>query len=232
MATKTEYSQERELDEALDEILNKFSRFAALREHVKIGACFCIRTDDKDEGTVEGKDEPVALKKVPPDMQVFMKPKFNYVLVVDYGFWENAVPKQKMGYIHRALSRIKVDVADDKVKLSFRKWEIQDNIATLVDVGPYTENHTLYGEAMRKQLSGAQAALDRKKQPKEEAAEPEEPEPEPEEKPRVVARPLPKKGEAPAVDEDEPRRPARKVPPEPAKKSAPPEEPEPEPEDE
>lgn len=230
MATTIEYSQERELDEFLEEILNKYSRFSALRDHVKIGACFCTRTNDK-EATVEAKDEPVALKKVPPDMQVFMKPKLNYVLIVDYNFWENAMSKQKTGFIHRALSRIKVDVGDDKVKLSFRKWEIQDNIATLIDVGPYTENHTLYGEAMRKQLSGAQAVLDRKK-----LKEPEpDPESDPEEKPRVVARPIPKKGEPPADEkadaDDEPRRPARKVPPEPAKKSPPPDEPEPEPED-
>lgn len=204
MAITTEYSQERELDAALDEVIRKYSRFAPLLDNVKIGACFCIRTDD-NEAAVKAKDQPVTIKKVPSDMQVFMQPRLHYLVVVDYTFWENANENVKTYHLHRALSRVKVEVGET-IKFSFRKWEIQDNVSTLIDVGPCTEAHAMYSESVRRQLSGVQAVLDRKpkakKHEKQEPTEEQESEQEPpeeqeeQERPRVIAHPVVKKKNA------------------------------------
>jgi len=228
MGTQIEYSQEKELDEALDKLMRSDPFFLPVLDNVKVAACFCIRTDD-NEATVAGKGDPVIVKKVPADMQVFMKPKATFILVVDYHFWENADERQKKGHMHRALSRIKVEKTEGGLKITMRKWDIQENLATLKAIGAYTEGHVVLVEMVRsKQLSMMQAIVERKVTGKPEPEPEPEPEPDPEEKPRVVAGPMPaKKGK----DEDEPRRPARRIPPEPAKsKAAVPEE-EPEPED-
>lgn len=236
MGTQIEYSQEKELDEALDKLLRSDPFLLPVLDNVKVAACFCIRTDD-NEATVAGKGDPVIVKKVPADMQVFMKPKATFILVVDYHFWENADERQKKGYMHRALSRIKVEKTESGLKIGMRKWDIQENLATLKAIGVYTEGQVVLVEMVRsKQLSMMQAIVDRKvtgkpEEPKTEpTTEPEPEEPDPEEKPRVRAGPMPpKKGEAKNED-DEPRRPARRIPPDPPK-SKPADEEEPEPED-
>jgi hypothetical protein len=230
MGTQIEYSQEKELDEALDKLLHSFPCFTPLLDNVKVAACFCVRTDD-NEATVAGKT-PVVIKKVPADMQVFMKPKATFILVVDYHFWENADERQKNGHMHKALSRVKVEKTEAGLKISMRKWDIQENFTTLKDIGAYDEGHVVLVEMVRsKQLSMMQAIVERKVTGKPEPTpEPEPEEPDPEEKPRVRAGPMPpKKGEAKNEDE-EPRRPARRIPPDPPK-SKPADEEEPEPED-
>lgn len=240
MAIVIEYSQEKELDDWLEKLLNTYPLFAPLTSNgIKISACFVIRTDD-NEATVAGKGEPVIVKRVPAAMQIFMKPKASFVVVVDYYFWENATDKVKNSQLFRALSRIRVEKTDNGLKLGMRQWDIQDNIATVVAFGPYTDKHVMYAEAIRgKQLSMSQAGIDRTtpkapKAPKasEPLPEPEVSEPDPEE--TVAARPA-NKVKAVANnnnDDDEPRRPARRIPPEPVSTTAEPEpEPEPEPED-
>jgi hypothetical protein len=227
MGTQIEYSQEKELDEALDKMLRSDPYFLPVLDNVKVAACFCIRTDD-NEATVAGKGEPVVVKKVPADMQVFMKPKATFILVVDYHFWENADERQKKGHMHHALSRIKVEKTEGGLKISMRKWDIQENFATFKAIGAYTDGHVMLVEMVRsKQLSMVQSVVDRMAKPE---AEPEpEPEPDPEEKPRVVAGPMPTKKSN--KDDDEPRRPARRIPPEPVKTKPAAAEEEPEPED-
>lgn len=231
MATLIEYSQEKELDEALQEQLDDPTISAILADKVKVVACFCTRTKDDDTGTtVRGKGDPVKIKKVSPEAHIFMKPKAHFILVVDYGFWEEAKPDAKRCEIYRALTRIQVDKTegDPGFKLKTRPWMIQDNPEVIKKFGAHNDTWVAVAEVLRSRLlSVTQGVIDRRRA---EADPDPEPEPEPEEKPRVVARAVPKKS-APDED-DEPRRPARKIPPEPAKKPAAADEPEPEPVDE
>jgi hypothetical protein len=240
MGIEIEYSQEKELDEALDNLLHSDAYFLPVLNSVKVAACFCVRTNDA-EATVPGKGEPVVLKKVEPDMQVFMKPKIMYILVVDYHFWENADDRQKKGHMHRALSRIKVEKTEKGLKVTLGKWDIQENLVTLKAIGVYTEPHVMFVEMVRnKQLSMVQSVVNRMTVAPDSESDPKpdpEPETDPEEKPHIVAGPppdppapkTPKKNKK--NDEDEPRRPARRIPPEPVKTVEPEPESDPEPED-
>ena len=230
MATIIEYSQETELDDALQEQLDDPTISAKLKDKIKVVACFCIRRKD-DETTVRGKGDAVKIKKVPPDMHIFMKPKAHFVLVVDYGFWEGAKPDSKRCEIYRALTRIQVDAKDDGFKLRTSPWGIQDNLDVLRKFGPHNDTWVAVAEVFRsKLLSATKGALDRRRQETEPDADPD-PEPDAEEQPRVVARPVPIKPK-PQPDDNKPLRPPRRPPESAPKSAAAAGEPEPEPEPE
>ena len=216
-----EYSQEKELDDALDRVLHSDPNFVPLIDNLKIGACFCIRTDDK-EATVAGKGEPVVLKKVPADMQTFMRPKNHFVLVVDYHFWENAMPDRKNALMFRALTRIKMEKTDAGLKVGTRPWDIQDNLAMLKKFGPYNDAHVMLAEIFRdKMLSAARGAVERKTA----KPVPDEPEAPAANKSESKTPGTVNKEKSPAenssADDDEPRRPARRIPPDPVVAAAP-----------
>lgn len=202
MPIQTEFSQEKELDEALAKILSDTPELSAVNNHCKVVACFSIKTNDNEEN-VPTKSAKVALKKVPPPMQVFLKPKADFVLVVDYYFWTNATEKEKRGKIIRTLTRIGVDNTDSGIKLSIRPWDIQENIAAIKACGVFDEEGSRAKEAfdrVRVQRETAQALADNIQKAAE--AKPE-------------AKPEPKaKAKAKAVEDDDepPMRPARKPP--------------------
>lgn len=213
MATHIEYSQEKDLDEALAACLASNPKFIQITDHCKVVACYVIRTNDKEE-EVPGKTEQVAIKKVPPAFQVFTKPKADFVLIVDHHFWENATEAAKKGRMTRALTRIGVENTDNGIKLSIRPWDIQNNITAIELSGVYDEDTSRAKEAfdrVRNTLAMTEAVLNRMAKPREEAPEP---------KPKA-------KGKGKTEDEAEPKlRPARKPPADPVPKD----EPEPEPE--
>ena len=66
MGTQIEYSQEKELDEALDKLLHSFPCFTPLLDNVKVAACFCVRTDD-NEATVSNLSS--RLGRSPPSIR-------------------------------------------------------------------------------------------------------------------------------------------------------------------
>lgn len=201
MPIQTEFSQEKELDEALAKILSETPELSAVNNHCKVVACFSIKTNDNEEN-VPTKSAKIALKKVPPPMQVFLKPKADFVLVVDYYFWTNATEKEKRGKIIRTLTRIGVDNTDSGIKLSIRPWDIQDNIAAIKACGVFDEEGSRAAEAYgaRYQIGAAQELADNMQKAAE--AKPE-PKPEPKAKGKVK----------PVNDDDEPpMRPARKPP--------------------
>lgn len=205
MPIQTEFSQEKELDEALAKILSETAELSAVNNHCKVVACFSIKTNDNEEN-VPTKSAKVALKKVPPSMQVFLKPKADFVLIVDYYFWTNATEKEKRGKIIRTLTRIGVDNTDSGIKLSIRPWDIQDNIAAIKACGVFDEEGSRAAEAYgaRYQIGAAQELADNMQK----AAEAKES--------KSEAKPEPKaKGKVKPVDDDDdepPMRPARKPP--------------------
>jgi hypothetical protein len=226
MGKHIEYSTEKELDEAIAKRMQDDPHGLSISDHVKVAGVFVIRMDD-DETTLPGKGDPVALKKVPLEMKALMRSKADFVLVVDYHFWQTAPELTKQGYLGRAIQRIKVEKTEDGVKIGTRKWDIVENISTIKTYGLYTENLALMGEtvgALPKQLQMAMSAMEKEKA-KAAKSKPEPPEDDAE-PPRVVARPV-KKGKVVEEESEEPTRPPRRVPPDPE----PGEEKEPEPED-
>lgn len=207
MATHIEYSQEKDLDEALAECLASNPKFITITDHCKVVACYVTRANDKEE-EVPGKSEPVAIKKMPPAFQVFTKPKADFVLVVDHYYWTNATEKAKRGRMTRALTRIGIENTDNGVKLSIRPWDIQNNIAAIEIAGVYDEETSRVKEAfdrVKPALDMTAAALKR----------------------MAKSEPVPKAKGKTEDDEAEPKlRPARKPPADPAPKD----DPEPEPE--
>lgn len=206
MPTRIEYSQERELDDALAAVLNDTGVLAKVTDHCKVAACFCMRQNDQEQ-EVAGKGEPISLKKVSPVWQVFMKPRADFVVVVDYYFWKNATPKEKRGMMIRTLTRIGIENTNNGTKLSIRSWDIQDNIASVRESGVYNDQTSRAAEAyerVRPQHEAAQELVNNM----EKAAGKLEVKPEAELKPKVKA-----KAKAKAVEDDEPpMRPARKPP--------------------
>jgi len=225
MGKHIEYSTEKELDEAIAKRMQDDPHGLSIAEHVKVAGVFVIRMDD-DETTLPGKGEPVALKKVPLEMKALMRPKADFVLVVDYHFWQTAPEYTKQGHLGRAIQRIKVEKTEDGVKIGTRKWDIVENISTIKTYGLYTESLALMGETvgtLPKSLQMAMSVMEKEKAKAKSKPDPSEDE----EPPRVVARPV-KKGKV-VEDEgesEEPVRPPRRPPPDPE-----PEEKEPEPED-
>lgn len=213
MGKHIEYSTEKELDQAIEKLLQDDPYGKVIAEHIKIAGCFVIRMDDDDQ-TLPGKGDPVALKKVPPEMQVLMRPKAHFVLVVDYHFWQTAPEEVRRGFLGQAISRIKVEKTEDGLKIGTRKFDVQTNISVIKQYGLFTENLSLMGEAVtslsKKQLMMAQAIVERMRKPPEPKTEDDENDP-----PRVVARPI-KKGKPAEDDESEEKtRPPRRIPPDP-----------------
>lgn len=245
MGTHIEYSTEKELDEAVQRLLSTDPLGLAISEHVKVAACFVIRMDD-DSTTQPGKGDPVKIKKVPPDMKCLMRPKADFLLVVDYHFWQTAADAVKQGHMAQAISRIKVEQGEKGVKIALGKYDLVTNLVVIRHHGLFTESLALAGEiisTLPRQLSMIHAVVERERAKTEPPVE--EPE---EEKPRVVARTpaktkTVKKPTPPMADDDggseqaeepvERMRPARRPPPEPEPSRAPaaPEEEDPEPED-
>src|SRR4051812_14682303 len=127
MATTIEYSVEKELTELVDEVLHKpeHSEFGPIRDvDLTILPCFVIRTDE-DGQTKAGKGDPVKLKKISDLDRLFMKDKPHYIVVVDYGVWENAPDEQRMAMLHACLMQISVEHTDGgKIKLGSRKPDV------------------------------------------------------------------------------------------------------------
>jgi hypothetical protein len=239
MATHIEYSAERELDEALAALLIRIPEFVAFQDIVKVLACFVIRMDD--DVSVEGKGEPVMLKKVTPEAYVFLRPKANFILVVDHHWWTESSERVRESLMIRALSRIKVDKTETGFKISTRPWDIVDNFITLRHCGRYNEIWNNAAELINRKLldvaaAGAAAAgvtskAKSKTPPVEEPKEKEQPKASvtkaaPKPSPKLSPKP-PVTSEAGGSEEpaEEPRRPARRVP---LDEPAPAEEPEPE----
>jgi len=206
-----EYSTEKELDTAIEKLLRDDPYGAAIAEHIKIVGCFVVRMDG--DQTLPGKGDPVTLKKVPPEMQVFMRPKAAFVLVVDYHFWLTAPEEQKRGFLGQALSRIKVEKTESGLKYGTLKYDIQTNVAVINKYGLFTEKMSLMGEAVSKltkaQLSMAQAMVERMRTPPpEKSAE--------EDEDKARSRPAAKKKAEAEEDEPEEKvRPPRRPPPDP-----------------
>ena len=72
-------------------------------------------------------------------MQVFMRPKADFILVVDYYFWTNATEKEKKGKLIRTLTRIGIENTNNGVKLSIRPWDIQENVNAIKACGVFDE---------------------------------------------------------------------------------------------
>lgn len=233
MATHIEYSAEKELDDALADLLLRIPEFVAFQDTVKVLACFVIRMDD--DVSVEGKGEPVMLKKVTPEAYVFLRPKANFILVVDHHWWTESSERARESLMIRALSRIRVEKTETGFKISTRPWDIVDNFITLRHCGRYNEIWNSAAELINRKLldvaaAGAAAAgvtskTKSKAPPVEEKEQPKAPAPKaapkPAVKPAVAA-----EADAGSEPTEEPRRPARRVPPD-----VPPPVQEPEPED-
>jgi hypothetical protein len=138
MPTRIEYSQEKELDDALAKVLADTPELANVVNHCKVAACFVMRQNDQEE-QVPGKGDKIALKKVSPATQVFMRPKADFILVVDYYFWTNATEKEKKGKLIRTLTRIGIENTNNGIKLSIRPWDIQENVAAIKACGVFDE---------------------------------------------------------------------------------------------
>lgn len=211
MAIQTEYSQEKELDDALAKILSETPELANVNNHCKVVACFSIKTNDNEEN-VPTKGAKISLRKVSPAVQVFLRPKADFLLVVDYFFWTNATETEKRGKLIRTLTRIGVENTNNGIKLSIRPWDIQENIAAIKACGVFDEEGSRAKEAydrVRVQREAAQELADNMQK----AAEAAKPEPKAKGKGKVKA----------DDDDDPPMRPARKPP-----ADEPPAEPEPE----
>lgn len=212
-----EYSVERELTDEFGLILAENPRFFSLKEKLVIAPVFLVRMDE--DGTSQpGKGQRVAIKKVPPEMQVLIKTTPNFVLVVDYHWWGEASPQERRGNITKVLSRIRFEESEDGIKTGLQAWDVQEMFSNLEHSGVYDEATLRLKEVMSKATS----------QLVDMAAHGAAPEPaEDEEPPRVVARPVPPKATAKKKETAEPTRPPRKIP-----ADAPEPDPEPEPESE
>jgi len=199
MAIQTEYSQEKELDDALAKILSETPELASVNNHCKVVACFSIKTNDNEEN-VPTKGAKISLRKVSPAVQVFLKPKADFMLVVDYFFWTNATETEKRGKLIRTLTRIGVENTNNGIKLSIRPWDIQENIAAIKACGVFDEESSRAKEAydlVRVQRETAQTLVDNMQKAEAEKAEPK----------------AKCKGKVKPDDDDEPpMRPARKPP--------------------
>ena len=212
MATTTEFSEETELTKAVAEIMAADPRLAKLKEQdVHVAACFCIREDENKE-IKPCTGEAVKLRKIGPELRVFTKKPIYFLLVVDYGFWQEreATPVRRQYELHRVLSRIEVTRKDNgELKTSIRPWEIQDNVASLRQYGICTPAQATYIEVSRSArtlIDMAAAVVEQQQQRRAQAAD-EEPDPTatkaPEKKSKSPA-PKPKSVEPATVPETAP----------------------------
>lgn len=217
--THIEYSDEKELDVALEAVIDKNPDFIPFVDgEIRVAACFVVRMDEHEQ-TVAPKGEPLKLVKVPPEMQIFMtgkiKPKF--ILVVDRHWWENSNQETREGGLGRYLYRIEIQRTDDGLKLKKVQFDIQESSKALKRYGRFDERSNNLVDL----LNSVAAPHARRRAPE---PEPEPPvDPDAEEPARVVARPIPKKAakEAKETDDDPaPARPARKIPADPKPKVA------------
>lgn len=214
-----EYSVERELTEEIGLILAENPRFNAIKEHLVIAACYLVRMDE--DGTSQpGKGQHVVIKKVSPEMQVLMRSKANYVLVVDYHWWTEASTQERRGSIRNLLSRIRLEETENGIKTGLEKWDIQEMFSNLEISGVYNDKTAHLKEVMSKatmQMVDSAAKTAQKINRVVQAAKQDADAEAEDEKPPA------RKGKA--ADEAETRRPARKIPADPEPES------EPEPED-
>lgn len=197
-----EYSVERDLTEEIDRIITENPRFHALKEKLVIASCFVIRMDDNGESQ-PGKGHRVIIKKVAPEMQALIRSKPNFVLVVDYHWWNECSPSEKRGVVNRSLTRIRFEEDEGGIKTGLLKWDIEEMFSNLETSGVYDERTMRLKEIMSRTQS---LMVDAVANTLERAEKNEDDEP-----PRVVARPVSRA----AKNKTEARRPARKIPPEP-----------------
>lgn len=161
----TEYLISKKLNDVLEDALKSSNAFLPIIDHVKIAACFLAKKEDGNPAP--SKAEPVVLKKVPPAMRVFMQNDPHYVLVVDNYWWDEAErdkPGSRQQLLSRALSCIEVETTEDKVVISSKKWDIQENYFMVETYGAYTKGLSLVKDLFTRQssmrLSGASAVAD------------------------------------------------------------------------
>ena len=223
MSTTVGYDSEKELDAGLDQIIrNNPDLIPLIDAEVRVAGCFVTRTD-KDDQTLPPKGAPVALKKVSPEMQIFMsgKTKPSFVLVVDRYWWDHTNEGAREQMVGRFLSLVSVDKSTDGVKVKKEKFDIQESSKALKRYGTRDAQSAQLRDIMISMSASAEKKMRSKPDPEPDPdpdANTKEPDPDP---PRVVAHPLPLKKPA----EDAPRR-GRRVPPDPPATSAPPPDPE------
>lgn len=233
-----EYSMEKELTDEIGLILAENPRFFEMKEKLVIAACYLVRMDDDGESQ-PGKGKHIVIKKVAPEMQVLMKTKPHFVLVVDYHWWGEASPSERRGNVTKILSRVRFEESEEGIKTGMEKWDVEEMFSNLEFSGVYDETtlrlKEIMGKANSRMLDAAAHGISKATpEPKAAAkappaAEPEEPEAE-DEPPRVVARAVPKASPLAKkkTDEEPPVRPARKIPADPVEPEPEPEDPEPE----
>ena len=225
--THVEYSVEKRLTEEVDKIIRSSPKLLPLVDNITLAACFVSKVDDEGE-TYSRKGAVIKLKKVAPDFQAFMRVEAHFILVIDQHWWDKCHQKERNGSVLKYLTRIRIENTDDGVRTGLSGWDIEETFASLEASGPYNEtNSRLASVTMTwKDRTLAMVASNIGKSAKETPANEEE---EPE-KPRVVARSIPKpvaKNSA-KVEAPEPTRPPRKIPPDSAPKSKVEADPEPE----
>lgn len=137
MPIKIEYRPDKELDALLKKILATEPDCKRYIDYAKILICFVSRNNEK-EGVVKGKVYAI-IKKISQELQLFVQPKAQYIVVIDEGWWLDADTRERDGAISRQLSRIKIKVTDGGVKFSLSDYDIKENVATLKRHGAYSQ---------------------------------------------------------------------------------------------
>ena len=138
MPNKIEYTVERGLTDAVNEVINEpvYKSLKPLADQaVKVAACFRIHTDKNDEPII-GKGAPAKVTKMGEHFRVLMKNPPHYVLVMDHGWWEEHQPDEQRDCIHAALSYIEVSAdKDGNLVLKPHKLEVKCHLSHLQECG-------------------------------------------------------------------------------------------------
>ncbi len=176
---KTTYEEDPDLSKAVTQILTnrQLQELEPLQNNEIIVLC-CMKTVMNGLGETKPCRGPAAqVKKIPPELRIFIPGFPHYVLTMDYGFWNKVDDRQRWAAIFDALLDIDAKLKPDGVKLTKRASDVPfKHIATVTRFGAHNEPSLLLRQAYR----DASHRLTEFIREKNESAEELEVEPEPE----------------------------------------------------
>ena len=193
IANKTEYVPDEDLTPLVNAVManEELTELQDIRDNsITIHCCMRVKLDSNGDSKPY-KGAPCKLKKVSDAERAFMHDNAQYVLIMDYGFWNGANERQRVAHIFDALQDIEIEDGKSGPKLKKRASDVIINhMATIRRFGAFDEP-TLNLQECYKDVGGRLSdflddkPVKKRQAPKALVADDDDQAPEPDDPPRV-----------------------------------------------
>lgn len=189
-----EYTEDKELTELIDKAVREFGDLKAIRAN-NVTVMGLMKVDMAESGEAKPcKGFGVTVKKISDAERFLMKKSASYLVIVDYGKWNELNRKQREALVHHGLCFIKVEKSDSgKIKLGKDVPDIVVFTKNIERYGPWFDSILNLRELLRGSAKAVMSVLP-------EAVETNDDDDKPEVK--AAAAPAPAPAPAPPADDE------------------------------